>query len=397
MLRGLIRTPRTRLSMTSRSQLPGAIAAARLAQTTAHITGLNSTVSSIGLTSRMSSNNVSSSSGGAPKVEFKEIKNITCFGAGLMGAGIAQVAAQNGFKVTLCDVTPQALENGLKIIKSSLGRIAKKAHPDSTEQQKSFVDSVTSSITTTADAQEAVKQADLIIEAIVENLEVKRKLFSSLDTYAPEHCIFATNTSSLSVTEIADSTGEGRRAAFGGLHFFNRECLFLVVFMTEVSTTRTQLCEFAFVNKGYIADVLFRPQMKLVEVIRTSNTSDATNAALLDVCKRMQKTSVSCKDTPGFIVNRLLVPYMLEAVRMLERGDASAEDIDTAMKLGAGYPMGPIQLTDFVGLDTCQHIMTGWREKEALSPELVQPIKVLEEKVKEGKLGRKTGEGFFKY
>ncbi|CEL51781.1 putative 3-hydroxyacyl-CoA dehydrogenase B0272,3 OS=Caenorhabditis elegans GN=B0272.3 PE=1 SV=1 [Rhizoctonia solani AG-1 IB] len=120
--------------------------------------------------------------------------------------------------------------------------------------------------------------------------------------------------------------------------------------------------------------------MKLVEVIRTSNTSDATNAALIDVCERMQKTSVSCKDTPGFIVNRLLVPYMLEAVRMLERGDASAEDIDTAMKLGAGYPMGPIQLTDFVGLDTCQHIMTGWREKGALSPELVEPIKALEEK-----------------
>ncbi|CCO27959.1 3-hydroxyacyl-CoA dehydrogenase [Rhizoctonia solani AG-1 IB] len=265
-------------------------------------------------------------------------------------------------QVTLCDVTPQALENGLKIIKSSLGRVAKKAHPDSTEQQKSFVDSVVSTINTTTDAQEAVKQADLVVEAIVENLEVKRKLFSSLDTHAPEHCIFATNTSSLSVTEIADSTSEGRRATFGGLHFFNPV-----------------------------------PQMKLVEVIRTSNTSDATNAALIDVCERMQKTSVSCKDTPGFIVNRLLVPYMLEAVRMLERGDASAEDIDTAMKLGAGYPMGPIQLTDFVGLDTCQHIMTGWREKGALSPELVEPIKALEEKVKEGKLGRKTGEGFFKY
>ncbi|KAH7340912.1 Hadh protein [Rhizoctonia solani] len=308
----------------------------------------------------MASTAASSSSTGAPKVEFREIKNVTCFGAGLMGAGIAQVAAQNGFKVTLCDITPQALENGLKIIKTSLGRIAKKAHAESPEQQKSFVEGVMSSITTTSDPEEAVKQADLVVEAIVENLEVKRKLFSSLDSYAPEHCIFATNTSSLSVTEIADSTSEGRRATFGGLHFFNRT-----------------------------------PQMKLVEVIRTSTTSDATNAALVDVCKRMQKTSVSCKDTPGFIVNRLLVPYMLEAVRMLERGDASAEDIDTAMKLGAA--MGPIQLTDFVGLDTCQHIMTGWREKGALSQELVQPIKALEEKVKEGKLGRKTGEGFFKY
>lgn len=279
-----------------------------------------------------------------------------------MGAGIAQVAAQNGFKVTLCDITPQALENGITIIKTSLGRIAKKQHPDSPEQQKSFVEDVISAISTTTDTQEAVKNADLVVEAIVENLEVKRKLFASLDAHAPEHCIFATNTSSLSVTEIANSTSKTRRAIFGGLHFFNPV-----------------------------------PQMKLVEVIRTNNTSDATNAALFDVCKRMKKTSVSCKDTPGFIVNRLLVPYMLEAVRMLERGDATAEDIDTAMKLGAGYPMGPIQLTDFVGLDTCQHIMTGWREKEALSPELVQPIKVLEDKVKEGKLGRKSGEGFFKY
>ncbi|KAG8763700.1 hypothetical protein FRC11_013934 [Ceratobasidium sp. 423] len=338
--------------MASRSHLPGAIAAARLAQTTAHLTGSSSGTGLTGRAFRMASTDTSSSSAGAPRIEFREIKNITCFGAGLMGAGIAQVAAQTGFKVTLCDITPQALENGLKIIRTSLGRIAKKAHPDSAEQQNSFVEGVVATITTTTDTQEAVKQADLVVEAIVENLEVKRNLFASLDAYAPEHCVFATNTSSLSVTEIADSTSEGRRAA---------------------------------------------PQMKLVEVIRTSATSDATNAALLDVCKRMQKTSVSCKDTPGFIVNRLLVPYMLEAVRMLERGDASAEDIDTAMKLGAGYPMGPIQLTDFVGLDTCQHIMTGWREKGALSPELVQPIKALEEKVKEGKLGRKTGEGFFKY
>ncbi|CAE6452832.1 unnamed protein product [Rhizoctonia solani] len=344
--------------MASRSQFPAAIAAARLAQTTGHLTGSSSGSNLIRGNAHMASTDASLSSAGAPKMEFREIKNITCFGAGLMGAGIVQV--------TLCDITPQALENGLKIIRTSLGRIAKKAHPDSPEQQKSFVEGVVSTITTTTDAQEAVKQADLVVEAIVENLEVKRKLFSSLDIHASAHCIFATNTSSLSVTEIADSTSEGRRAAFGGLHFFNPV-----------------------------------PQMKLVEVIRTSTTSDATNAALLDVCKRMQKTSVSCKDTPGqvynFIVNRLLVPYMLEAVRMLERGDASAEDIDTAMKLGAGYPMGPIQLTDFVGLDTCQHIMTGWREKGALSPELVQPIKALEEKVKEGKLGRKTGEGFFKY
>ncbi|KAG8688320.1 hypothetical protein FRC09_012966 [Ceratobasidium sp. 395] len=347
--------------MSSRS-VP-AVAAARLAQTAGHLTGTNLS-NSAGGTTRLASTVGSSSSSAAfgANVEFREVKNVTCFGAGLMGAGIAQVAAQNGFKVTLCDVTPQALENGLNIIKTSLGRIVKKSHPESPEQQKSLVEGVLSAIATTTDAQAAVKDADLVVEAIVENLEVKRKLFASLDTYSPKHCIFATNTSSLSVSEIAESTGSARQAAFGGLHFFNPV-----------------------------------PQMKLVEVIRTPNTSDSTNAALMDVCKRMKKTSVSCKDTPGFIVNRLLVPYMLEAVRMLERGDATAEDIDTAMKLGAGYPMGPIQLTDFVGLDTCQNIMTGWREKRALSPELVKPIKVLEDKVKEGKLGRKNGEGFFKY
>lgn len=362
MLRRLVRLPRARLHMSSRSQLSTATAAARLAQTAGHLT----TSSSVGTLSenrvRMASTTAGSSSSATANIEFKEIKNLTCFGAGLMGAGIAQVAAQNGFKVTLCDVTPQALENGIKIIKTSLGRVAKKAHPDSPEQQTALVEGVVAGITTTTDAQEAVKNADLVVEAIVENLEVKRKLFASLDGYAPKECIFATNTSSLSVSEVAESTSEARRTTFGGLHFFNPV-----------------------------------PQMKLVEVIRTANTSDSTNAALMDVCKRMKKTSVSCKDTPGFIVNRLLVPYMLEAVRMLERGDATAEDIDTAMKLGAGYPMGPIQLTDFVGLDTCQNIMTGWREKEALSPELVKPIKALEEKVKEGKLGRKSGEGFFKY
>ncbi|KAG8743585.1 hypothetical protein FRC10_011732 [Ceratobasidium sp. 414] len=330
--------------------LPAATAAARLAQTAGHLTSTSST----GGPARFASTTAESSSNAAsgPNAEFKEVKNLTCFGAGLMGAGIAQVAAQNGFKVTLCDVTPQALENGLNIIKTSLGRVAKKAHPDSPEQQKSLVEGVMSTITTTTDAEAAVKDANLVVEAIVENLEVKRKLFASLDAYAPRDCIFATNTSSLSVSEIAESTSSARQAA---------------------------------------------PQMKLVEVVRTSNMSDATNAALLDVCKRMKKTSVSCKDTPGFIVNRLLVPYMMEAVRMLERGDATAEDIDTAMKLGAGYPMGPIQLTDFVGLDTCQNIMIGWREKGALSPELVKPIKALEDKVNEGKLGRKNGEGFFKY
>jgi len=143
--------------------------------------------------------------------------------------------------------------------------------------------------------------------------------------------------------------------------------------------------------------------MKLVEVIRTPETSEEAFQTLLDVCKQMGKRAVSCQDTPGFIVNRLLVPYMFEAVRMLERGDATAEDIDAAMKLGAGYPMGPFELLDFVGLDTAQNIMEGWREKvesgeeKTLSSDLVAPSSMLAQKVAEGKLGRKSGEGFYKY
>ncbi|KAG8921675.1 hypothetical protein FRC02_012431 [Tulasnella sp. 418] len=286
------------------------------------------------------------------------IQNITLFGGGLMGAGIVQVAAHNGFKVVLCDVNEKAIENGRNIISKSIARVAKKLHPEDTSAQNALVSSVFENITTTTDPVEAVKDADLVVEAIVENLKIKQDLFGMLDKEAKEDCLFATNTSSLSVREIAETCSDARRKS---------------------------------------------PQMKLVEVIKAPETSDETIQALLEVCKRMKKTAVNCKDTPGFIVNRLLVPYMHEAIKMLERGDASAEDIDTAMKLGAGYPMGPLELADFVGLDTTNHIVTGWREKieqgveKDLSKDLVAESKILTKLVNEGKLGRKAGEGFFKY
>ena len=171
--------------------------------------------------------------------------------------------------------------------------------------------------------EDSASKADLCIEAIVENLEVKRKLFAQLDEAAPKHTIFASNTSSLPIESIAMATKRGDR--FGGLHFFNPV-----------------------------------PQMKLVEVIRTPQTSDATFQSLLDVCQAMGKVAVKCKDTPGFVVNRLLVPYIMEAMRMAERGDATPQDIDVAMKLGAGYPMGPFELADFVGLDTLKFISDGY-------------------------------------
>jgi len=209
------------------------------------------------------------------------------------------------------------------------------------------------------DAVEACKQSDLVVEAIIENLKIKKTLFEALDAAAPEHTIFASNTSSLPIGEIAEATK--RLDRFGGLHFFNPV-----------------------------------PVMKLVEVVRTPATSDATNQTLHDFSKALGKTSVQAKDTPGFIVNRLLVPYLMEAVRMIERGDAVAKDIDIAMKLGAGYPMGPIELADYVGLDTSKFILDGWHEKYPDNP-LFKPCDLLNKLVSEGKLGKKSGQGFYDY
>jgi len=222
----------------------------------------------------------------------------------LLGAGIAQVAAQNGFKVVLCDVTQQALDNGQKIISKSLARIAKHKFPESPEEQQRFSAGVLANLTSTTDPVAAVSNADLVVEAIIENIKIKQDLFALLDKNAKPSCLFATNTSSLSVTEIAASSSAERKKQFGGLHFFNPV-----------------------------------PQMKLVEVIQTVDTSSETHDALLAFSKNLRKKPVTCKDTPGFIVNRLLMPYMRQALEMMERGDASAEDIDTAMKLGAGYPI----------------------------------------------------------
>ncbi|CAK1550333.1 unnamed protein product [Leptosia nina] len=287
------------------------------------------------------------------------IKNVTIIGGGLMGSGIAQVTAQAGQNVTLVDVNSDILAKSQKSINNSLGRIAKKIYKDNPQEGEKFAREASERIKTATDPVAAVKDTDLVIEAIVENLDVKHALFQKLDNAAPAHTIFASNTSSLSINDI--SSVVKRKDRFGGLHFFNPV-----------------------------------PVMRLLEVVRGGETTDSTFDTMMQWGKSIGKTCVACKDTPGFIVNRLLVPYMAEALRLLERGDASARDIDIAMKLGAGYPMGPIELLDYVGLDTTKFILDGWNKNYPDQP-LFKPIPILNKLVAEGKLGVKTGEGFYKY
>ncbi|CAL8331595.1 unnamed protein product [Lota lota] len=287
------------------------------------------------------------------------IKQVMIIGGGQMGAGIAQVAAATGHSVTLVDTSEDILKKALKGIEGSLKRVVKKKFADKPEAGAEFVQNVMKNVSSSTDAASTAQSSDLVLEAIVENLKIKQDLFGRLDKVAPAHTIFASNTSSLPISDIASSTS--RLDRFGGLHFFNPV-----------------------------------PMMKLVEVIGTSATSQDTFDSLLNFSKALGKTPVSCKDTPGFIVNRLLVPYMMEAIRLHERGHGSKEDIDIAMKLGAGYPMGPFELLDYVGLDTAKFIIDGWCVMDPGNP-LFYQSEMLNKLVAEGKYGKKTGEGFYKY
>lgn len=276
-----------------------------------------------------------------------------------MGAGIAQVAAQTGHNVTMVDMSEDILKKSQSSIEKSLGRIVKKKYADDAAAGQKFLAETMARFSTSTDAPKVAESTDLVIEAIVENIAIKQKLFKTLDEAAPKHTIFVSNTSSLPIGEIGKATN--RLDRFGGLHFFNPV-----------------------------------PLMKLVEVIKLPETSQETFNTLVEFGKAMGKTTVEAKDTPGFIVNRLLVPYIMEAVRMVERGDASSRDVDTAMKLGAGYPMGPIELADYVGLDTCKFIIDGWSEKYPEEPLFAQSA-LLNKLVADGKTGVKAGEGFYNY
>ncbi|XP_015450391.1 hydroxyacyl-coenzyme A dehydrogenase, mitochondrial isoform X1 [Pteropus alecto] len=261
----------------------------------------------------------SSSTASAKKIV---IKHVTVIGGGLMGSGIAQVAAATGHTVVLVDQTENILAKSKKAIEESLRRVAKKKFAEDLKAGDEFMAKTLSSISTSTDAASVVHSMDLVVEAIVEKLEAKNELFKRLDKFAAEHTIFASNTSSLQITSLANATT--RQDRFAGLHFFNPV-----------------------------------PVMKLVEVIKTPMTSQKTFESLMDFSKTLGKQPISCKDTPGFIVNYLLLPYLLEAIRLYERGHASKEDIDTGMKLGAGYPMGPFELLDFIGLDSMKFIING--------------------------------------
>jgi len=282
-------------------------------------------------------------------------------GCGLMGHGIAQVAAQGGCEVAVVEADQAALDKGLARIGQSLEKLAQREveRSKATPEQAAKKSAETRARIQGHLERKAVAECDLVVEAIVENLDLKRALFAELGRICKPATILASNTSSFPIREMAAASGRPARVI--GLHFFNPVQL-----------------------------------MRLVEVVRTDATDEEVLAAGRAFGEACGKTPVTCQDTPGFIVNRLLVPYMTQALQMLERGDASAADIDTAMKLGCGYPMGPIELGDYVGLDTTLYILQGWVARFPGEPSFAIP-KVLERKVQEGKLGRKSGEGFYKW
>ena len=281
------------------------------------------------------------------------VKKVGVVGCGLMGHGIAQIAAQAGLSVAVRESEQAALDKGLQRIRRSLDKLVEKEKVSRADADAAF-GRVRGTL-----RLEDLADCDLVIEAIVENLDVKKQLFKELNGVCKPSTIFASNTSSFSIGEMGTASGRPQRMV--GLHFFNPVQL-----------------------------------MKLVEVVRAKQTSDEVFAEAKAYGEACGKVPVAAADTPGFVVNRLLVPYLAEAIRMVERGDATPADIDTGMTLGCAYPMGPFTLLDYVGLDTTLFILEGWAKAEPNNA-LLQPPKLLRDKVKAGKLGRKTGEGFFKW
>lgn len=281
-----------------------------------------------------------------------EIKKVGVLGCGLMGSGIVQTLAMSGVEVVVREAAEQFLDKGLGKIGKQLGKAVAKER-----MSQADADAVMARITGTL-ALEDFADCDAVIEAVTESLELKQELWAALDKICKPETIFASNTSSILISKQAVVTE--RKDQFIGMHFFNPV-----------------------------------PVMKLVELIRTDETSDATYESILALSNAMGKKPVTCRDTYGFIVNRLLVPYLLDAIRALEAGIASKEDIDMGMKLGCGHPMGPLTLLDFVGLDTALYIAgimyDAFKLEHYKAPELLTTM------VADGKLGAKSGEGFYSY
>ena len=281
--------------------------------------------------------------------EALNISKVGVVGCGLMGSGIAEIAAKSGFEVMVREVSDEFLEVGQKRIRKSMDRAVDKEKLTAEDRDAAWERlSFTTAVSDLADC-------DLVIEAISEDLEMKNALFGQLDELCGDHTIFASNTSSLTITDMA---AHARADRFVGLHFFNPV-----------------------------------PVMKLVEVVRTIATSDETYDRAFEFSKALGKVPIAAKDNSGFVVNLLLVPYMLDAIRQLERGVATIEDIDTGMALGCGYPMGPFTLCDFVGNDTLYKIseimFDEYREERYAPPPLLKRIVAM------GRYGRKTGQGFY--
>ncbi|MEW6732982.1 MAG: 3-hydroxybutyryl-CoA dehydrogenase [Acidobacteriota bacterium] len=283
-----------------------------------------------------------------------EIKSVGVIGCGLMGSGIAQVCAAAGYQTTVCEVAQDLIDKGLANIDKSLGKLVEKGKLSETDKGQTLA-----RLNGSTNIEDLAK-CDLIIEAIIENKNTKQEAYAKLDRLCPPHTIIASNTSSLSITELMTGVSSARQQRFIGLHFFNPV-----------------------------------PLMKLLEAVRTIVTDEAVFEQAIEFGRSLGKTVVRTNDRSGFIVNRLLVPYLLDAIRALEEGVGSIEDIDNGMLLGCSHPMGPFTLLDFVGLDTTYYIAEimfhEFREKRFAPPALLKRM------VLAGMHGRKSGRGFYDY
>ncbi len=281
------------------------------------------------------------------------IKNVSVIGAGTMGNGIAHVFAMKGFSVSLIDISQTAIDKGMATIVKNLDRMVVKEQISEADKIQTI-----NNLTTFTSIEEGVKNADIVVEAATENVDLKLKIFQQIDSFAPVDAILATNTSSISITKIAAATNRAEKII--GMHFMNPV-----------------------------------PVMKLVEVIRGYATSDETCTAVMEMSKNLGKTPVEVNDYPGFVANRILMPMINEAIYTLYEGVAGVYEIDTVMKLGMAHPMGPLQLADFIGLDVCLAILRVLHE--GFGNPKYAPCPLLVNMVMAGKKGVKSGEGFYNY